>query len=47
MKSVLNRGFSIFENLNGQIIDRAEKLKKNDIVKAVFQDGSKEMKVEN
>ena len=47
MKSVLNRGFSIFENLNGQLIDRAEKLKKNDIVKAVFQDGSKEMKVEN
>ena len=47
MKSVLNRGFSIFENLNGQIIDRAEKLKKNDIVKAVFQDGSREMKVEN
>jgi len=47
MKSVLNRGFSIFENLNGQIIDRAEKLKKNDVVKAVFQDGSKEMKVEN
>ena len=28
MKSVLNRGFSIFENLNGQTIDRAEKLKK-------------------
>lgn len=47
MKSVLNRGFSIFENLNGQTIDRAEKLKKNDIVKAVFQDGSREMKVEN
>lgn len=47
MKSVLNRGFSIFENLNGQIIDRAEKLKKNDLVKAVFQDGSREMKVEN
>ena len=46
MKSVLNRGFSIFENLNGQTIDRAEKLKKNDIVKAVFQDGSREMKVE-
>ena len=47
MKSVLNRGFSIFENLNGQTIDRAEKLKKNDIVKAVFQDGFREMKVEN
>ena len=47
MKSVLNRGFSIFENLNGQTIDRAEKLKKDDIVKAVFQDGSREMKVEN
>ncbi|MDC1004342.1 exodeoxyribonuclease VII large subunit [Opitutales bacterium] len=47
MKSVLNRGFSIFESLNGQTIDRAEKLKKNDIVKAVFQDGSREMKVEN
>lgn len=47
MKSVLNRGFSIFENLNGQVIDRAEKLKKNDLVKAVFQDGSREMKVEN
>ena len=47
MKSVLNRGFSIFENLNGQTIDRAEKLKKNDIVKAVFQDGSRRMKVEN
>ena len=47
MKSVLNRGFSIFENLNGQIIDRAEKLKKNDLVKAVFQDGSRETKVEN
>jgi exonuclease VII large subunit len=47
LKSVLNRGFSIFETLNGQTIDRAEKLKKNDIVKAVFQDGTKEVKVEN
>jgi len=47
LKSVLNRGFSIFETLNGQTIDRAEKLKKNDIVKAVFQDGTKELKVKN
>ena len=47
MNSVLNRGFSFFKTLNGETIDRAEKLKKNDIIKAVFQDGSREMKVEN
>ena len=45
LQSVLKRGFSYFENLNGNSIDRAGNLKKNDLVKAVFQDGKREFKV--
>ncbi len=45
LQSVLKRGFSYFENLNGTSIDRAGNLKKNDLVKAVFQDGKREFKV--
>ena len=45
LKSVLKRGFSYFENLDGNSISRAEILKKNDLVKAVFQDGKREFKV--
>lgn len=45
LQSVLKRGFSYFENLNGNSIDRAGHLKKNDLVKAVFQDGKREFKV--
>ena len=45
LQSVLKRGFSYFENLNGNSINRAGNLKKNDLVKAVFQDGKREFKV--
>ena len=43
LKSVLNRGFSFFETLSGNTIDRSDKLKKEDIVRAVFQDGKKKV----
>jgi exodeoxyribonuclease VII large subunit len=43
LKSVLNRGFSFFETLSGSTIDRSDKLKKEDIVRAVFQDGKKKV----
>ena len=45
LKSVLNRGFSYTENLIGNIIDRADKLQKDDLIKIVFQDGKKITKV--
>jgi exodeoxyribonuclease VII large subunit len=46
LKSVLNRGFSYIENLDGNVIDRAEKLKTDDLIKIVFQDGKKNLKVQ-
>jgi exonuclease VII large subunit len=46
LKSVLNRGFSYTENLIGNIIDRADKLQKDDLIKIVFQDGKKITKVQ-
>lgn len=46
LKSVLNRGFSFFETLNGTPIDRSAKLKKEDIVRAIFQDGEKKVIVQ-
>ena len=47
MQSVLNRGFSFFENEEGCTIDKAKMLKQGDLVRAVFRDGKKTLEVKD
>jgi exodeoxyribonuclease VII large subunit len=47
MQSVLNRGFSFFENEEGCTIDKANMLKEGDMVRAVFRDGKKTLEVKD
>ena len=47
MQSVLNRGFSFFENEEGCTIDKAKMLKQGEMVRAVFRDGKKTLEVKD
>jgi exonuclease VII large subunit len=47
MQSVLNRGFSFFENEEGCTIDKAKMLKQGELVRAVFRDGKKTLEVKD
>ena len=47
LQSVLNRGFSFIEGLDGSPVDLARKLTKGDSVRVVFKDGKRTMNVQD